>query len=66
MSIRQENNGNYMGDASKTEADKGKKVPIPSAGIFKEGMSGIPAGNGGDNYPKQGRINFGKDKISNA
>lgn len=62
MSLRKENHGIDQGEPSKTEANHGKIV-TPGGGSFKEGISKLPPLNGSDNYPKQGRINHGKDKL---
>jgi hypothetical protein len=62
MSIRKENNGNDMGEPSKIAANHGTIVSTPS-GPFKNGISQLPELNGSNSYPKQGRINTGKDKL---
>lgn len=62
MSLQKEINGIDMGDPTKITVNTGTKVSTPT-GPFKDGISILPPPNGSDSYPKQGRINFGKDKL---
>lgn len=62
---RKERHG--IGMNSYTEHDnnpviRGTSVSTPT-GPFKDGISEAPANGGNAAYPKQGRINFGKDKL---
>lgn len=62
MSVRQENNGLSNGENSKVEANHGKQASVPT-GSFKKGISGLPALQGPDSFPKRGRISTGKEEF---
>jgi hypothetical protein len=65
MSIRKENNGIDMGDPTKIAANHGTTVSTKS-GPFNDGISEMPPLKGSNGYPKQGRIEFGMQKLNHV
>lgn len=65
MSIRKERQGIDMGDPSNIEANHGTSRPIGSAS-FKDGISALPPLKGSNGYPKNGRIEFGMQKLNHV